>query len=210
MLFGLARCSTEGQDHALQIDALTKAGAERIYQETISGTSDHRVGLKQLLNDLREGDVVVVYSLSRLARSTRQLLDLSDEFRRRGIGLRSITEAIDTSTPQGRFFFVIMAAIAELEASILRERTKAGLLAARARGRTGGRPKSLNDAKIDMTRTLLATGKLTVNEIAREMGVSPGTIYRTFPGGRSALTHAVDRQTPPAFEGVPASDTRQS
>lgn len=187
MLLGLARCSTEGQDHALQIDALKKAGVERIYQETISGTSDHRVGLKQLLNDLREGDVVIVYSLSRLARSTRQLLDLSDEFRRRGIGLRSITEAIDTSTPQGRFFFIIMAAIAELEASILRERTKAGLLAAKARGRTGGRPRALVGSKVDMARTLLASGEMSVQEVARNVGVSPGTIYRTFAGGKSGL-----------------------
>jgi DNA invertase Pin-like site-specific DNA recombinase len=187
MLVGLARCSTEGQDHALQVDALTKAGAERIYQETASGTSDHRVGLKQLLADLREGDVVIVYSLSRLARSTRQLLDLSDEFRRRGIGLRSITEAIDTSTPQGRFFFVIMAAIAELEASILRERTRAGLAAARARGRTGGRPRALVGQKVEVARTLLSTGEMTVQEIARQIGVAPGTIYRTFPGGRSGL-----------------------
>lgn len=187
MLFGLARCSTEGQDHALQIDALTKAGADRIYQETISGTSDNRAGLKQLLNDLREGDVVIVYSLSRLARSTRQLLDLSDEFRRRGIGLRSITEAIDTATPQGRFFFVIMAAIAELEASILRERTKAGLLAAKARGRTGGRPRALVGQKIEVARTLLANGDMTMVEIARQLQVSPGTLYRAFPGGRGGL-----------------------
>jgi DNA invertase Pin-like site-specific DNA recombinase len=171
----------------LQIDALRKAGVERVYEETVSGTSDHRVGLKQLLNDLREGDVVIVYSLSRLARSTRQLLDLSDEFRRRGIGLRSITEAIDTSTPQGRFFFVIMAAIAELEASILRERTRAGLAAARARGRTGGRPKSLVGQRVEVARTLLSTGEMTVGEIAQQMGVSPGTIYRNFPGGRSGL-----------------------
>jgi DNA invertase Pin-like site-specific DNA recombinase len=187
MLLGFARCSTEGQDHALQVDALTKAGAERIYQETISGMSENRAGLKQLLSDLREGDVVIVYSLSRLARSTRQLLDLSDEFRRRGIGLRSITEAIDTSTPQGRFFFVIMAAIAELEASILRERTRAGLEAARARGRTGGRPKALVGQKVEVARTLLATGEMTVSEVARQVGVSIGTIYRAFPGGRTGL-----------------------
>jgi len=187
MLLGLARCSTESQDHSMQIDALRKAGAERIYQETVSGMSDHRVGLKQLLSDLREGDVVIVYSLSRLARSTRQLLDLSDDFRRRGIGLRSITEAIDTSTPQGRFFFVIMAAIAELEASILRERTRAGLAAARARGRTGGRPKSLVGQKVEVARTLLSNGEMTVGEIAQQMGVSIGTIYRAFPGGRTGL-----------------------
>jgi DNA invertase Pin-like site-specific DNA recombinase len=183
MLIGLARTSTGGQDHALQIDALTKAGCEKIFVETASGMKTDRVELKKVLEFVRDDvDVIVVYSLSRLARSIRHLLDLGEELQRRNIGLKSLTEAVDTTTPQGRFLFSILAAMNQMEVELLRERTRAGLMAARARGRVGGRPRSLHVAK-----TLMASGEMTISQIAAQVGVTPSTLYRAMPGGRSAV-----------------------
>lgn len=188
MLIGLARTSTGGQDHALQIDALTKAGCEKIFVETGSGMKTDRVELKKVLEFARDGmDVIVVYSLSRLARSIRHLLDLGEELQRRDIGLKSLTEAVDTTTPQGRFLFSILAAMNQMEVELLRERTMAGLQAARARGRIGGRPRSLDATKLHVAKTLMAGGEMTVTQIAAQVGVTPSTLYRAMPGGRSAL-----------------------
>jgi DNA invertase Pin-like site-specific DNA recombinase len=193
LLIGLARTSTGGQDHALQIDALEKAGCEKIFIETASGmkAQAERTELKKILEFARDGeDVIVVYSLSRLARSIRQLLDLGEDLNRRGIGLKSLTEAIDTTSPHGRFLFSILAGINQLEVEVLRERTKAGLQAARDRGRVGGRPRSLDGTQIEVARTLMTSGQLTMRQIAKHVGVTPSTLYRTLPGGRSALASA--------------------
>jgi len=187
MLLGLARVSTDGQDHSLQLDALKAAGCEKVFIETISGTKADRPELRKLLDHARPGDVIVVYSLSRLARSVRHLIDLSEEFQRRNIGLKSLTESIDTTTPAGRFLFHLLGALSAMEVDVLRSRTRAGLLAARARGRVGGRPKSLDPVKLTVVRTLIAEGTLTMSEIAEHVGVAPSTIYRSLKGGRSAL-----------------------
>lgn len=187
MKLGLARVSTDGQDHSLQLDALKAAGCEKVFIETISGTKAERPELRRLLDHARSGDVIVVYSLSRLARSVRHLIDLSEDFQRREIGLMSITEAIDTTTPAGRFLYVTMSALSQLEVDLLRERTHAGLRAARARGRVGGRPKALDTVKLTVVKTLLSEGSLTVAEIAEHVQVAPSTIYRSIRGGRSAL-----------------------
>ncbi len=187
MLLGFARCSTEGQDHALQIDALRKAGVERVYEETASGLKADRPVLQRMVDEARAGDVIVVYSLSRIGRSIRHLLDLVQDLDARQIGLKSLTETIDTTTAQGRFVFTLFSALNQFEVELLRERTRAGLEAARARGRTGGRPRSLVGQKVEVARTLLSTGEMTVGEIAQQMGVSIGTIYRAFPGGRTGL-----------------------
>ena len=187
MKLGLARVSTDSQDHSLQLDALKAAGCERIFTETISGTKADRPELRKLLDHARAGDVIVVYSLSRLARSVRHLIDLSEEFQRREIGLMSITEAIDTTTPAGRFLYVTMSALSQLEVDLLRQRTSAGLLAARQRGRIGGRPKALDPVKLAVVKTLIAEGTLTMAEIAEHVQVAPSTIYRALKGGRSAL-----------------------
>ena len=187
MKLGLARVSTDGQDHGLQLDALKAAGCEKVFIETVSGTKSERPELRKLLDHARAGDVVVVYSLSRLARSVRHLIDLSEEFQRREIGLMSLTESIDTTTPVGRFLFHLLASLSALEVDTLRTRTKAGLLAARARGRVGGRPKALDPVKLSVVKTLIADGTLTMSEIAEHVGVAPSTIYRAMKGGRSAL-----------------------
>lgn len=187
MQIGYARVSTGGQDHALQLDALKGAGCERIFTETASGTKADRAELQQALDYAREGDVIVVYSLSRLARSIRHLLDIGEELQRRGVGLKSLTEAIDTTTPAGRFLFTILGALGQMEVELLRERTKAGLAAARARGRVGGRPKALDATKVSVIKALLAQGVLTVDEIAEQVGVATSTIYRHLPGGRSGM-----------------------
>jgi DNA invertase Pin-like site-specific DNA recombinase len=188
MLIGYARCSTGLQDHALQLDALNGAGCERIFVETVSGMRTDRLELKNALDFARDGhDVLVVYSLSRLARSIRHLLALGEELNQRQIGLRSLTEAVDTTTAQGRFLFSILAAMNQMEVELLRERTKAGLLAARNRGRIGGRPRSLDATKLAIAKTLLANPDLTVSDIAAQVGVTPSTLYRALPGGRSGL-----------------------
>lgn len=187
MKIGYCRTSTHHQDHALQLDALRKAGCDRIFTETASGTKADRPQLAQAMDFAREGDQIVCYSLSRLARSVRHLLDLADDLRARDIGLVSLTEAIDTSTPGGRLVFTILAAMSQMEVELLRERTKAGLEAARARGRVGGRPRALNQTKLIVAKTLAAEGTMTMAEIAEHVGVAPSTIYRYLPGGRSGL-----------------------
>lgn len=190
MIIGYARVSTDQQDHSLQIDALNRAGVDRIFTEAASGTRADRPVLKEALEFARSGDTVVVYSLSRLARSIRHLLDVAEDLQKRGVALRSITESIDTSTPGGRFTFTVLGALSQMEVELLRERTRAGLEAARARGRVGGRPRSLDERKIRAARAMLAAGDLTVAEVAAQVGVAPSTIYRYLPGGRSSLSEA--------------------
>lgn len=187
MQTGYARVSGHSQDHALQIDALTAAGCERIFVETASGLKADRPELRKLLDHARPGDVIVVYSLSRLARSIHHLLDVAEDLRGRDIGLKSITEGFDTTTVSGRFMFTILGALGQMEVELLRERTHAGLRAARARGRVGGRPKSLDATKLVVVKTLISDGSLTMAEIAEHVQVAPSTLYRAVRGGRSAL-----------------------
>ena len=187
LLLGYVRMSTDKQHHSMQIDALKKAGVERLFEETASGLKSDRPVLQQMIDGARPGDVIVVYSLSRIGRSIRHLLDLVQDLGARQIGLKSLTETIDTTTAQGRFVFTLFSALNQFEVELLRERTRAGLAAARARGRTGGRPRALVGPKIEMAKTLLSSGEMTVGEIARQLEVSPGTLYRTFPGGRTSL-----------------------
>jgi DNA invertase Pin-like site-specific DNA recombinase len=143
MLIGYARVSTQDQSPALQLDALRAAGCNRIFEEKASGAQRDRPELKAALDYIRDGDVLAVWKLDRLARSLGQLIDTVDSLKERGIGFRSLTEQIDTTTPAGKLTFHIFGAMAEFERSIIRERTRAGLDAARARGRMGGRPRAL-------------------------------------------------------------------
>ena len=187
MFIGYARVSTQDQSPELQLDALQAAGCEKVFQEKASGAQRDRPQLKAAIDYLRAGDVLVVWKLDRLARSLKQLIETVEALEQKGIGFRSLTENIDTTTPGGKLVCHIFGSLAEFERSISRERTKAGLEAARARGRTGGRPPALSKEDLAMTRTLLKDNTLSVNAIAKRLGVSRGTIYQHFPGGRSSV-----------------------
>src|SRR5436309_1746217 len=169
---GYARVSTLEQDEALQRDALTSAGCERIFVDKASGKLEHRPALDAMREQLRAGDSVVVWRLDRLGRSLRNLIDLIKEFDSREVGFVTLTESIDTTTPGGRLIFHIFGALAEFERDLIRERTTAGLAAARARGRTGGRPSAFADpAKLRMARTLFANRENSIKSSCKTLGV---------------------------------------
>ncbi len=175
---GYARVSTTDQDPALQLDALKAAGCVKIFTDHASGALDRRPQLDRLLDQLRPGDTVVVWRLDRLGRSLRHLIALSEDLGEREVGLRSLQEALDTTTATGRMFFAVMGALAQFERDLISERTKAGLAAARARGRKGGRPPVMTSRKIAVAREMYAQGDCTVEEIAKTVGVSRKTVYR--------------------------------
>jgi len=157
VLIGYARVSTQDQNLDLQLDALKQAGCELLFTDTLSGAKAERPGLKDTLSHLRRDDTLVVWKLDRLGRTTKGLIDLVEQLKERGIGFKSLQDNIDTSTPMGQFFFVVFSAIAELERSMIRERSKAGLLAAKARGRKGGRPFALRgENRVDAMKLLEA------------------------------------------------------
>ena len=186
MLVGYARVSTQDQAPALQLDALQAAGCEKVYQEKASGAQRDRPELLAAIGYMREGDTLVVWKLDRLARSIKQLIETVENLGTRGIGFRSLTEAIDTTTPGGKLVFHIFAALAEFERGVIRERTLAGLQAARARGRKGGRPPALSAKDVAAARAMLRDPDITVTEVARRLGVVPSTLYRHLPRARAA------------------------
>jgi len=175
---GYARVSTLDQDEALQHDALTAAGCARIFTDKASGKLEHRPALDALLGQLRPGDTVVVWRLDRLGRSLRHLLETVADLEQRGVGFASLTEQIDTSTPGGKLVFHLFGALAEFEHALIRERTMAGLAAARARGRVGGRPTVWTVEKLVTARQMHAAGQHDVAAIARVLGVSRASVYR--------------------------------
>lgn len=177
MRIGYARVSTQEQNLDLQRDALTRAGCERIMEDVASGKTQRRSGLEQLRHVLRRGDVLVVWRLDRLGRSLRHLIDLLSELERDGIGFQSLQESIDTTSPGGKLVFHIFGALAEFERNLIRERTRAGLTAARARGRLGGRPKRLDVKAREMAVALYHQRQHTVDEICRAVGISKPTLY---------------------------------
>jgi len=178
MKIGYARVSTRDQEAHLQTDAMTEAGCERIFEEKASGAQRDRPELHRAIEYLRPGDVLIVWKLDRLARSLRQLIETVEDLQERGIGFISLTEGIDTTSPGGKLVFHIFGALAEFEREMIRERTKAGLKAAKGRGRKLGRPAVLSDAQIEMARAMRATGKHSMPEIAKQLGVSRATLYR--------------------------------
>lgn len=190
---GYARISTADQDPALQLDALSAAGCSRIFSDQASGKLDDRPELGRCLDHLRPGDTLTVWRLDRLGRSLRHLIDTVTALDARGVQFRSLTEGFDTTTPGGRLVFVFFAGLAEFERSIIVERTHAGLSAARARGRKGGRRPKLTAAKLATARSLYDERRLTMGEIAHVVGVSRSTLYRrlgTADGG--AVTAVTD------------------
>ncbi|WP_072691542.1 recombinase family protein [Rhodococcus marinonascens] len=177
-LLGYARVSTSDQDPALQHDALTAAGCFRVWTDTASGTKTQRPHLDAVLDALRPGDTLVVWRLDRLGRSLPHLIELITTLGDRGIGFRSLTETIDTSTPGGKLVFHMFGALAEFEHNLIKERTTAGLAAARARGRIGGRPPTLTPAKRRQALKMREDG-VSVGEIAEVLGIGRSTLYRT-------------------------------
>lgn len=180
MLIGYARVSTQDQNLDLQIDALRKAGCTKVFEDKLSGSRADRPGLTKTLEMLREGDTLVIWKLDRLGRSVKHLVDLVGELHTRDVQFRSLTDAIDTSTPSGRFFFHVMASLAEMERELTVERTRAGLEVARQLGRTGGRKRQMTESKIRSARKLLAEG-IPPRDVARNLGVSVPTLYRWIP-----------------------------
>jgi DNA invertase Pin-like site-specific DNA recombinase len=177
MIIGYARVSTVDQSLDLQLDALSEFGCEEIFKEKISGAKDDREELKQALRMLRAGDKFVVYKLDRLARSTKRLIEIADELREKEVEFVSIQDKIDTGTAAGKAMFGMLSVLAEFERDIIRERTMAGLKAARARGRKGGRPK-VNQQKLNQAIAMYHSKRMTVKEIEEATEVSAATIYR--------------------------------
>ena len=180
MLIGYARVSTQDQNLDLQTEALTKAGCKRIFNDKISGSRAERPGLTKALEMLREGDTLIVWKLDRLGRSVKNLVDLVGELHKQGIQFKSLTDAIDTGTPAGRFFFHVMASWAEMERELTVERTRAGLEVARQLGRKGGRKRQMTDSKIESAKKLLASG-IPPRDVATNLGISVPTLYRWIP-----------------------------
>lgn len=180
MLIGYARVSTQDQNLDLQLEALNRAGCQKIFEDKLSGTRTDRPGLDQALEHLRAGDTFIVWKLDRLGRSMRHLVDLVGQLQERRVNFRSLTDSIDTATPSGRFFFHVMASLAEMERELTAERTRAGLEAARQQGRTGGRKRRMTENKVDAAKKLLALGS-SPREVARSLGVSVPTLYRWLP-----------------------------
>ena len=180
MLIGYARVSTQDQALDLQTDALQKAGCEKLFMDKISGRLADRPGLSKALEMLREGDTLVVWKLDRLGRSVKNLIDLVNALHSRGVQLKSLTDSIDTATASGRFFFHVMASLAEMERALTVERTRAGLEVARQLGRKGGRKRQMTDSKIASAKKLLANG-VPPRDVAKDLGVSVPTLYRWIP-----------------------------
>lgn len=176
MIIGYARVSTQDQHPELQLDALNEAGCDQVFQEKMSGTLRDRPELSLCLRTLRKGDVLVVWRMDRLARSLKDLVEIIEDLQQRGIGFKSLTESIDTTSASGRLIFHIFGALSEFEHSLIVERTKAGLAAARARGRKGGRKPSMSASDIKKAAAMLSDPKTTKAEVAEHFKVSRTTL----------------------------------
>lgn len=176
-VFGYARVSTEAQNLDRQLDALEKYGVDMIYNEKMSGTKKNRPELTKLLDRITEGDTVVVESLSRLGRSTKDLIELTETFQSKGVNLVSLKESIDTNSPTGKLLFTLMSAIAQFERNVIADRTREGLKAARARGRTGGRPGA-DPEQVKKAVKLYKTEQYSIKEIEELTGIKKSTLYR--------------------------------
>lgn len=185
MLIGYARVSTQDQNLELQREALIKAGCQKVFEDKVSGARADRPGLAKVFEILREGDTLVVWKLDRLGRSVKQLVDLVGDLHQQSIQFKSLTDAIDTGTPSGRFFFHVMASLAEMERELTVERTRAGLEVARRLGRKGGRKPKMTDSKIESAKRLLASG-VPPGDVAKNLGVSIPTLYRWIPASAHA------------------------
>ena len=180
MRIGYAQVSTDEQSLDLQLDALKKAGCKRIFTDKASAVGGDRPGLAEAVSHLRSGDVLVVWKLDRLGRTVKGLVEFVAELQEQGVQFRSLTDGIDTTTPAGRFFFHVMASLAQMDRELLAECTRAGLDAARRRGRVGGRRRRMTPGKVESARKLLGGG-MPPRDVARNLGVSVPTLYRWVP-----------------------------
>ena len=187
MHIGYAQVSTQDQDLSLQYDALRQAQCDKIYEDKAGGTKASREGLTLALETVREGDCLVVWKLDRLGRSVKNLVAIVCDLEQRGVHFKSLTDQIDTSTTAGRFFFHVMASLAQMERDLTAERTRAGLVAARRQGRTGGRKRKMTDSKIAIAKRLLQDGA-PPREVAKNLGVSIPTLYRWVPASEQRYT----------------------
>jgi DNA invertase Pin-like site-specific DNA recombinase len=183
MLIGYARVSTHEQTLALQRDALEKAGCSKLFTDTASGAKAERKGLDEALDYVRKGDTLVVWRLDRLGRSLPHLITTMTDLEERGIGFKSLTENIDTTTSRGKLIFHIFGALAEFERNLIKERTTAGLTAARARGRLGGRPKALTARQLSIAQALYNDKQHSIKEICQTLKISRATLYRSLKLG---------------------------
>ena len=181
MKIGYARISTADQNLDLQADALKAAGCEKVFQEVASGAKDERKGLAEAVEFARAGDVLTVWKLDRLGRSLKHLIETVNQLHEKGVGFASVQENIDTTTPGGKLIFHVFGALAEFEREIIRERTNAGLRAARVRGKTGGRPKKLTPEKIEIAKAMMSDPKINIKTICETLAISPKTLYRYAP-----------------------------
>jgi DNA invertase Pin-like site-specific DNA recombinase len=177
MKIGYARVSTQEQNLEMQLDALKEHGCDKIFSEKASGGNTSRPELDRMLEQLRRGDTIVIWKLDRLGRSLKHLIELVSAFDSQGIGLVSLKENIDTTTATGKLVFNIFAALAEFERDIIRERTIAGLVSAKARGKTGGRKKALNDMQVKMLTQMASDKTLSVADICTQLGISKASYY---------------------------------
>lgn len=178
MLVGYARVSTQDQNLDLQIDALKKAGCEKIFEDRIAGSSETRPGMDKLFEMLRKDDILVVWRLDRLGRSLKHLIEIVNNLEARGIAFKSLTESIDTSSSGGKLIFHIFGALAEFEKNIIRERTRAGLESARLRGRKGGRKPKLDEKKIKMLKALYESKEHKVSDLCKMFDIKKPTLYK--------------------------------
>ncbi|MDZ4632608.1 recombinase family protein [Bacillus cereus] len=178
MLIGYARVSTHDQNLDLQKDALIQAGCKRIFTDVVSGSTSSRSGLDEALDYVREGDTLVVWKLDRLGRSLKHLIETINILNEEGIAFRSLQENMDTSTSGGKLIFHVFGALAEFEREMIQERTQAGLSAARARGRLGGRPKVMDTPQVSMAKSLMKDPNYSTEDICNTLGVSRATLYR--------------------------------
>jgi DNA invertase Pin-like site-specific DNA recombinase len=197
MLVGYARVSTQDQNLDLQKDALTKDGCQKIFTDVASGAETEREGLAEAIRFLREGDSLVVWKLDRLGRSLKDLIDNVNTLQTRRVGFRSLQESIDTTTSGGKLIFHVFGALAEFERDLIRERTQAGLAAARVRGRLGGRPKALDEKRLALAISLYNDRHNAPGDICTALHISKATLYRHLPS-KKALAAAKDSSPDPA------------
>ena len=193
MKIGYARVSTNDQNLDLQTDALKEAGCEKIFSDRgVSGAKTERPGLDKALDQIRKGDILVIWKLDRLGRSLSHLLSIIEDLKQKGVDFASVQDGFDTSTASGKMVFSVIGAMADYERNLTRERTMAGLASARARGRKGGRPKQLDEGQVKVAIALANAGELTIKEICEQVGCSRSTYYRQVaPQLKSAITEPI-------------------